>query len=238
MGKGFTVSASSFQNAHPPSLRAGDLRPAQRKLLTAKVHVKLGAERHLSADAPFDTPWHGAIYLLSLLARLPDPLLTWWADHPAGHILLTGQEVGYVDGVLTQGERALRGVTQVPLSLLASDPVAGVAQALWPVDHLLGCAGEERGVWLSEGGGITPIWRETGQQINALYALGYGDSTAAQAVPRAYLVEGLAFALADQRKLNIRDPKLERLIGATFLNRGFCYRHLPDDLPALGHISP
>jgi hypothetical protein len=113
------------------------------------------------------------------------------------------------------------------LSLLASDPVAGVAQALWPVDHLLGCAGEERGVWLSEGGGESPAWKEIGQRIHELFLLGYGLSAQGRRSSQAYFAEGLALTLVDRRQLNTVDPKLDRLLGGSLLNRGFCRRHLP-----------
>lgn len=206
--------------------RLPDLGDVQRRLLHSRVHGLPGAPKRTLADAPFTTTWGGGIYLISLLGGLPASLLGWWAAQVAGHILLTDGDVGYVPGDLAVGDLTVRSVSRVPLDLLAQDPLAALALALQPLDHLLGCGGDEAGRWLSHGGGITPAWQEIGRQIHQLFGLGYGMTPAAQTDPRAYLAQGIVAILHQGRRLNTADPKLDRLLRGSLLNEGFCRNQL------------
>lgn len=223
--KGFRVDRLTFPNSMQGE-HSTDLSDLQRRLLHSHVHTLPGAAKHLPPSAPFTTLWGGGIYLVSLLGGLPGPLLTWWAAQPAGHILLTDGEAGYALGELAVGDLALRDVSRIPLDRLIQDPLAGLALAVQPLDHLLGCGGDEAGRWLSDGGGITPAWQEIGRQIHSLFGLGYGLTEAAQKSPQAYLAQGLVLALHQPRRLNTQDPKLDRLLRGSLLNEGFCRRWL------------
>jgi len=222
--KGFNVGGSISTESH--NSRSSGLSDVQRQLLQSRVVGQPGAPKWAPAEAPFTTTWGGGIYLVSLLGGLPTSLLIWWAAQGAGHILLTTGEGGYVPGELIVGDLTLRSVSRVPLDLLAQDPLAALALALQPLDHLLGCNGEEGGAWLSEGGGITPALQEIGRQIHDLFRLGYGMTPAAQIDPRAYLAQGIVAILHQGRRLNTADPKLDRLLRGSLLNEGFCRNQL------------
>ena len=225
--KGFTVNSEKSQRLSHRAADLADLRPSQRRLLVEKVHIQPGADRRLPSQAPFLTAWGGGIHLVSLLGDLPDALLGWWASQSAGHIVLTTVEASYLPGAVAVGSRTRAGVARIPLTLIAKDPLAALSLALYPLDHLLGCRGDEAGHWLSAGGGIAPAWMEIGRQIHSLFELGYGISPEAQKSPQAYLAQGLVIALHDARQLNTADPKLDRLLHGSLLNEGFCRRTLP-----------
>ncbi len=141
--KGFNVGGPISTESH--TSRSPGLSDVQRRLLHSRVHGLPGAPKRPPVDAPFTTTWGGGIYLVSLMGGLPASLLTWWAAQPAGHILLTGGEAGYLPGDVTVGDLTLRSVSRVPLDLLAQEPLAALALALQPLDHLLGCNGDEVG---------------------------------------------------------------------------------------------
>lgn len=198
------------------------LSPAQRMLLQRKIHV--APDAYAASPGPvqmhFASGWSGAIEAARLLAGLPEDGLIWWAEQPNGHLLLTGEEWGYADSAVVEGE-TVEGVALLPLEWLTGDVRVALAGLVRPLDHLLGCGGMADGVWLSQGGGISPRWQRIGQQIARLFPLGYGGTAASRQDSRAYLAEGLALALTDRHRLNREDPKLERLLVGSLLSPGF-----------------
>ncbi len=191
-------------------------------LLHRKIHVADGAytQSGRGVRARFSSGWSAAIELADRLADLPEAAIDWWAAQPNGHLLLTAADDTYATSLLVEGE-IVQGVAALPIFWLIEDPSRALAAALRPLDHLLGCAGEKNGPWLSDGGGITPRWQWIGEQISRLFPLGYGGTEASRQDPHAYLAQGFALALTDRRSLNAADPKLERLIGASLLSPGF-----------------
>lgn len=203
-------------------MTAISLSQAQRLLLQHKIHVAPNA--YAASPKPvqiqFSSGWSAAIEAAQLLGALPEDALLWWAEQPRGHLLLTGAASGYVDGAVI-GEAEVEGVAQIPLEWLTGDVGVALTALLRPLDHLLGCGGAAEGVWLSQGGGVTPRWQRIGAQIARLFALGYGESEQSRRDHRVYLAEGLALALTDRHRLNCNDPKLERLLADSFLSPGF-----------------
>lgn len=184
-----------------------------RALLSDKLHAFPGAGDH--------SPGALLKALLRQLTPLPTALLRWWAAHPRGHVVITGQGRGYVPGPQTAGAYTLDGVAWVSAEAVLSKDAGPLEAVAHLLDHLLGCHGEEGGPWLSEGGGISPAWREVGARLHDLFALGYGPTPETQTDPRAYFAWGFALSLRDSRSLNVMDPRLQRFLHATLLSERF-----------------
>jgi hypothetical protein len=199
------------------------LTPGQRALLSRKLHTQPGALAHSGGDVQeqLSSLWQAAIALVLQLDGLPEEALHWWAAHPAGHILLTAHHSGYCEGTLVEDERELTSVSRIPLQQIVFHIEQAAIAALFPLDHLLGCNGAPHEPWLSDGGGLTLYWQRVGQQIARLHTLGYGLSEPARQDVHIYLAEGLYLALNDRRRLNMNDPKLERLLKSSLLSTSF-----------------
>jgi len=161
--------------------RAAELRALTR----AKLHLAPGALEQVptAISEHFDSPWAPVEVFKQQLRPFPTGLLYFWA---AQERLIGPQDQDYMPGPQQCGQRVLDGVAHVALADLAtanSRPLVLVGRLL---DHLLGCRGAADGVWLSDGGGITPRWQEVGQRVRELFALGYGQSEAAQHDPQTY----------------------------------------------------
>ncbi|MCL4835558.1 MAG: hypothetical protein KJZ86_24170 [Caldilineaceae bacterium] len=205
-----------------------ELSTAQRLLLQKKIHVAGNAytDGGRRAQARFSNGWGGAIALAHLLGDLPEIALHWWAAQPNGHLLVTAGDDSYAL-LLAVDEREVGAVACIPIGWLVDGKEQALAGALRPLDHLLGCAGAADGLWLSDGGGITPRWQRVGEQIARLFPLGYGEDEASRQDPHSYLAAGLAAALTNRRRLNVADPKLERLLLASLLSPYFWQRNVP-----------
>ncbi len=199
-----------------------ELSSRLRLLLQQKIHVAADAYAGSgrAAQSRFPSAWSAAMETARLLADLPEGAIHWWAEQPAGHLLLTADDDSYAATLSMDGEE-LQGVALLPMAWLVGERARALAAALRPLDHLLGCGGGTDGRWLSEGGGINPRWQRVGEQIAQLFPLGYGATEASRQNPRVYLAEGLALALRDRQRLNTQDPKLERLLAASLLAAGF-----------------
>lgn len=200
----------------------GERDAALRALTQAKLHLEPGALARVptSVSERFDNPWAPMKALQRRLRPFPVGLLRFWAAQERGHVLIGRRDRGYVPGPQRCGKRTLDGVAYVALADLAAANDRPLVLIGLLLDHLLGCRGGE-GAWLSEGGGITPRWREVGRQVHELFELGYGQSEAAQHDPHIYFAEGLAAYCRDRRALNVADPLLERLLRRTIMNEAF-----------------
>jgi len=194
-----------------------------RALTRAKLHLVPGALARVptALSERFDNPWAPVEALKQQLRPFPTGLLRFWAAQERGHVLIGPQDRGYVPGPQQCGRRTLDGVAHVALADLAAANTRPLVLIGHLLDHLLGCHGAAGGPWLSDGGGITSRWQEVGRQIQELFALGYGQSEAAQRDPHAYFAEGLAAYCRDRRALNVADPLLERLLRRTIMNEAF-----------------
>lgn len=199
-----------------------ELSSGLRLFLQQKIHVAADAyaTSGRAVQARFPSGWSAAIEMARLLDGLPEEAIGWWAEQPQGHLILTAAEDSYAATLLVDDEE-LQGIAQLPMAWLLEKPARGLAAALRPLDHLLGCGGQADGCWLSDGGGISPRWQRVGKEIAALFSLGNGVTEASRQDSHTYLAEGLALALTDRRWLNTQDPKLERLLGTTLLADGF-----------------
>ncbi len=197
-----------------------------RALRVRKIHLR----KHVLARVPeavareFRHAWAPVDALVGYFGLFPDQLLHFWAEHPAGHVVITEGEAGYVPGTVHEGRRVLQGVAFIPVTSLVGEgehPLLFVAHVL---DHLLGCNGAVDGMWLSEGGGYTELWQEVGQRLQRQFALGYASTEAARTDPRRYFAEGLVAYWRDRVGLRVQDPGLEAIFRTTVLSPAFWQR--------------
>lgn len=199
---------------------------ALRTLQSRKCFVR----KHLLAQVPdrvarrFRHPWAPVSALLQYFGLFPDQLLLFWANHPAGYVVITPRHGGYEPGLVREGARELRGVAYIPVASLVGEgphPLQYIAHLL---DHLLGCNAETDGPWLSEGGGITPEWQEVGRRLYRQFTLGYAPTPEARSDPRRYFAEGLVAYWQDRRGLRVQDPGLEAIFRTAIFSAEFWRR--------------
>jgi hypothetical protein len=194
-----------------------------RSLTRDKLHLRPGA---LAAAPPairvhFESDWEPVVVFRRQLERFPVGLIQFWSLQERGHVIVGADVSRYVPGPQQSGTHELDGVAHVSLDdlvLANNQPLLAIGHLL---DHLIGCLGAMEEAWLSDGGGITPRWREVGEALQELHALGYSESEAARADVHRYFAEGLAGFCRDRRRLNVADPLLERLLGRTVMSESF-----------------
>ena len=162
--------------------------------------------------------------LLASLQGCPLEMLEWWLKQPRGFAIIGPTESGYREGVQQVGRRTADGAAWIR----ASDALSGTLPASLAhlFDHLLGSDGDPGGLWLSDGGGRSPLWRDTGLRIGRQFTLGYAPGSTVQS-RRDYLAWGLATFLAQRADLNMTDPGLERLLATTLFDAAFWRRASP-----------
>ncbi len=200
---------------------------AAQRLLPHHIHLVPdlwhAVPAHLTSHFP--DPFAPARLVAAGCARLPASLLDWWVSLPTGHVLVTAQTSQYTVGLLADETRPLQHVAQVNLQ-----DILGPALFFWVatlLDHHLGTGGVTAGRWLSDGGGFNAHWLDIGQRIHQLAGLGYGLSLEAETNPHTYFAEGVAQYVDDRRRLNVHDPKLERLLHTSLMDEDFCRHALP-----------
>jgi hypothetical protein len=175
----------------------------------------------VAAQRRYPQLWAPLQDLVSWLRPLPDGLLRFWLKQPGGHVVVTHLTSHYEPGEGRLKNATLRNVAHVSASDLAEDPIKALVPIGSLLDHLLGSAGAEEGVWLSQGGGVHDALQELGLRVVELFPLGHGFDEAARADIRSYLARSVALYLQDRRRLNAADPLMERLLRASLLSDNF-----------------
>lgn len=141
------------------------------------------------------------------------------AGHRLGRLLVS-HRTAYIPGAIEIAGQTLTHVCLCDIRQLDT-PFAGIWVVAQLLDHLLGCDGEPNGLWLSDGGGITPALQEVGRRVQELYVLGYGVDEESRRSPHQYLARSLAWYVTDRRALNVADPAVERLLKHTLMDERF-----------------
>ncbi len=202
-----------------PEQRAAILKGLQ----VHKIHIRKHALAHIPRNIArhFAHPWAPVSRFLGFFGLFPDPLLSFWLDHPAGHVVITAEKAGYVPGEVQEQHHSWAGVAYIPLASLVGQGEHPLIYLAHLFDHLLGCDGIADGLWLSEGGGYLPAWQAVGERIHRQFALGYAESETARQDPRRYFAEGIVAYWSDRRGLRVQDPGLETILRTTLLNPAF-----------------
>jgi hypothetical protein len=159
--------------------------------------------------------------MTSQLGALPrglwDHLLSW----DRGFVFICTRGSAYVPGPATIRHRSVQNVAYVSIEDLASDSELPLHVFGHLIDHQLGCAGDTRGTWLSDGGGVLPRWQDAGQRLPRLYALGYAVDDVARSSVQDYFAQSLALYCRDRQRLNIADPQIDKWFSTTLWNAAF-----------------
>ncbi len=214
--------ATDPKSMYNPEQRAAILKGLQVR----KIHVRKHALARVPASIArhFPHPWAPVSALIRFFGLFPDPLLSFWLDHPVGHVVITEGQAGYEPGEVREGKRVLAAVAFVPLASLIGEGEHPLLYIAHLFDHLLGCDGVPEGKWLSEGGGYLPAWQEVGQRLFKQFQLGYAESEAARSDPRRYFAEGLVAYWQDRQRLRVQDPGLATILRTTLLDANFWRR--------------
>jgi hypothetical protein len=199
----------------------------KRKLLRALWRDHMHVEAQALALSPVAVrartahAWAPAERVMQELERFPAGLLATWLGLGVGHLVFTHQPSCYQPGSIPWQERTLRAVAYVSLADVDHDPLEALLSVFHLWDHLLGCGARDDGLWLAEGGGLTPALREVGAQFVRANALGYGHGALAVDNARDYFAHTLLLYLRDPRRLNVLDPLVYKLYRATLMSEAF-----------------
>jgi len=155
------------------------------------------------------------------LRQLPSGLWDHLLSRDRGFVFIRTQESAYVPGPATIRHQPVYNVAHVSVEDLANDNERPLHVLGHLIDHHLGCGGDPHGTWLSSGGGVTPRWREAGQRLPRLYALGYAVDDIAQASVEDYFAQSLALYCRDRQRLNVADPQIDKWFSSTLWDAAF-----------------
>lgn len=169
----------------------------------------------------FDHTWAPMRALGRQASCLPPALWNQLLDHASGFVAICNQESRYVPGPATLRYQQVSNVAYVSVEDLADENERPLHVIGHLIDHHLGCAGEPDGPWLSDGGGMTPVWQEAGTRLPRLFALQYGVDEIAHANVRDYFAQSLAIYCRDRQHLNVADPQIYRWFRGTLWDEAF-----------------
>lgn len=189
-----------------------------QRTLETRVHIVSGS---LAASPGhviehFATPADALAAARLWLQRLPDPLWRRWLAAPGGHIVLNAGQHGFVPGDSIYQGRTLMDVAWLKLAVYPDDRVMFLTPVGHLIAHLVGWGSETK----AQPALVAPApalraWDQFVSGVQSCFRVGYGLSVAAQSDVTGYLAEGIAAYLDDHRRLNVRDPRLEKLLAAT-----------------------
>jgi hypothetical protein len=127
----------------------------------------------------------------------------------------------YRPGPVTVRNSLLHNVAFVAIEDLARENERPLHVLGHLIDHYLGCSGKDAGPWLSEGGGVYPLWQQAGSRVSRLFALGYAVDEVAQSSVRDYFAQSLALYCRDRERLNVADPQIDKWLHSTLWTAAF-----------------
>jgi hypothetical protein len=202
-----------------------DGQPERRALAWLRVRARLMPDL-LNQSPPwvrgvFDHSWAPMEALAQQVACLPSALLDHMLTYESGFVAIGTGNSRYRPGPTTLRHQQVQNVAFVSVIDLANDNERPLHVIGHLVDHHLGCGGDSEGRWLSEGGGIMPHWRQAGERLPRLFALGYAADSVAQSDLRNYFAQSLALYCRERQRLNIADPQICKWLRSTLWDQGF-----------------
>ena len=204
-----------------------DMEPPRHHQARDWLHARVRLEPDLLSHSPswiqgvFDHAWAPMTAMAHQLRSLPPdlwgPLLSW----DSGFVFICTRASDYLPGPATIRHRAVVNVAYVSVEDLASDNEQPLHVLGHLIDHHLGSGGDPQGTWLSDGGGLVPRWREAGQRLPRLYALGYAVDDIARTNVQDYFAQSLALYCRDRQRLNVADPQIDKWFSNTLWNEAF-----------------
>lgn len=185
------------------------------------LHARARLEPDLLSQSPpwvrgvFDHSWAPMRALSQQVHHLPplvwNQLLRW----ESGYVAICTGDSHYALGPANIRHQHVTNVAFVSVEDLAVGNERPLHVLGHLIDHHLGCGGDGEGPWLSEGGGTSARWREAGQRLNDLFALGHAVDTVAQCSVRDYFAQSLALYCQERQRLNVADPLIYKWFRST-----------------------
>jgi len=161
------------------------------------------------------TVWDPGHLFLAQIARLPEGMLKLWHDTPRGHLVFTHLPARYAPGPQRWRGRSFEAVCYLRvMDLLDGGEIAFLVFAEF-LDHLLGSGAVEGGGRFSEGMGVHSRLAEAASRFARDEALHYGHQELGATSPADYLQRCLWLYLTDERRLNVLDPHIHKLLAST-----------------------
>jgi hypothetical protein len=214
----------------PQSLRqAGTERPDQgsepERPVRAWLHARARLMPDLLSQSPpwvrgvFDHSWAPMRALSEQVRPLPPHLWNQLLGWESGYVAICTGDSHYVLGPAIIRHQRVANVAFVSVEDLAVVNERPLHVLGHLIDHHLGCGGDVEGPWLSEGGGTCGRWRQAGQRLPELFALGYAVDPIAQSSVRDYFAQSLALFCQDRQRLNVADPLIYKWLRATLWDK-------------------
>jgi hypothetical protein len=215
-----------------PRIRRADIKravtdgqPERRALAWLRVRARLLPDL-LSQSPPwvrgvFDHSWAPMEAMARQVACLPSALLDHLLTCDSGFVAICAGESRYTPGPTMLRHQQVQNVAFVSVIDLATDNDRPLHVIGHLIDHHLGCGGDSNGRWLSEGGGTKPQWKQAGERLPRLFALGYAADSVAQSDVRNYFAQSLALYCRERQRLNVADPQICKWFRSTLWDQGF-----------------
>lgn len=215
-------------DAERPDLNRDAEHPAQ-----AWLHARARLMPNLLSESPpwvrgvFDHSWAPMRALVRQLHLLPPQVWSHLLCRKGGFAAICSGSSHYTPGPATIRHQQVTNVAFVSVEDLALDNERPLHALAHLIDHYLGCDGYAEGLWLSEGGGTSARWREAGQRLAGLFALGYAVDPVARSSVRDYFAQSLALYCRDRQRLNVADPQIYRWLRTTLWSETY-WQEEPD----------
>ena len=209
-------------DAGRPDLGSLPDSPAQTWLNTrARLMPDLLSQSPPWVRGVFDHSWAPMRTLAQQVNLLPphiwSQLLRWEGGYAA---ICTGSSE-YAVGPASIRHQHVANVAYVSVEDLAADNERPLHVLGHLIDHHLGWGGDFDGCWLSTGGGGSNRWRQAGQRLHEMFALGHSVDPVAQSNVKDYFAQSLALFCRDRKRLNVADPLIYKWFRNTLWNRAF-----------------
>jgi hypothetical protein len=169
----------------------------------------------------FDHSWSSMRALLQQVSQLPPQLWSQLLSWESGYAVICTGDSRYVPGPASIRRRQLINIAFVSVEDLAAANERPLHVLGHLIDHHLGCGGDAEGPWLSESGGTPERWRQVGQRLPELYALGHAIDPVARSGVRDYFAQSLALYCLDRQRLNVADPLIYKWLRTTLWDEAF-----------------
>ena len=218
---------TTLESFHQTNAGRADLGSEPDSPFQTWLHARARLMPDLLSQSPpwvrgvFDHGWAPMRALAKQLDLLPhhvwSHLLCWDGGYAA---IRTGRSE-YVPGPARIRHQRVANIAYVSIEDLAADNEQPLHVLGHLIDHHLGCGGDPERRWLTGGGGTSDHWRQAGQRLAELFALGHAVDPVAQSGIQDYFAQSLALFCRDRRRLNVADPLIDRWFRKTLWNKAF-----------------
>jgi hypothetical protein len=201
------LQSSRQADSERPDLGSEPESPARAWLLArARLMTDLLCQSPPWVRGVFDHSWAPMRALYEQVRLLPPHLWSQLLRWESGYVAICTGDSHYAPGPASIRHQSVANVAFVSVEDLAVGNERPLHVLGHLIDHHLGCGGDVKGPWLSEGGGTSVRWQQVGQRLPKLFALGHAVDPIAQSGLRDYFAQSLALFCRDRQRLNVADP--------------------------------